>query len=51
MHRRKTGTSLVEISVGMSEIDKQVDTQNKNLKIIIPGFMHLFITEVLEYKT
>ena len=34
-----TGASLVEISYRMSELlDNQVDTQNENLKIIIPGF-------------
>ena len=38
IHRRNVGASLIKINEGMSELlDKQVDTENKNLKIKIPS--------------
>ena len=34
MHMRNVGASLIEINKGMNELlDKQVDTENENLKI------------------
>ena len=43
VHRRNVGANLFEINEGMSEklLNKQIDTQNKNLKIKIPGFMQV----------
>ena len=39
IHKRNVGASLIEINEGISELlDKQVDTENENLKIKILGF-------------
>ena len=38
IHRKNVGASLIEINEGMSELlDKQVDSENENLKIKVPG--------------
>ena len=43
--------SLIEINEGMSELlDKQVDTENENLKIIIPGFTQALVKCVMKIK-
>ena len=51
IHRRNVGASLIEINEGMSELlDKQVDTENENLKIIIPGFTQALVKCVMKIK-
>ena len=45
------GASLAEINEGMSKLlDNQVDTQNENLKINIPGFMQALVKGCDENK-
>ena len=51
IHRRNVGASLIEINEGMSELlDKQVDTENENLKIKIPEFMQALVKCVMKIK-
>ena len=51
IHRKNVGASLVEINEGMSQLlDKQVDTQNKNLEIKIPGFTQALVKCVMKIK-
>ena len=49
--RRNVGASLVEINKGMCElVDKQVDTQNENLKIKILRFTQALVEVVMKIK-
>ena len=51
IHRRNVGASLIEINEEMSELlDKQVDTENENLKIKIPGFMQALVKCAMKIK-
>ena len=59
IRRRNVGASLVEINEGMTEIyiyiyiyilDKQVYTQNENLKINIPGFTQALVKCAVKIK-
>ena len=51
IHRRNVGASLIEINEGMSELlDKQVDTENKNLKIKIPGLTQALVKCAMKIK-
>ena len=51
IRRRNVGASLIEINKGMSKLlDKQVDTQNKNLKIKISGFTQALIKCAMKIK-
>ena len=51
IHNKNVGASLLEINEGMSELlDKQVDTENENLKIKIPGFMQALVKCVMKIK-
>ena len=48
IHRRNVGASLIE---GKSEsLDKQIDTENENLKIKIPGFMQALVKYAMKIK-
>ena len=43
--------SLIEINEGMSELlDKQVDKENENLKIKIPGFTQALVKCAMKIK-
>ena len=49
IHRRNVGVSLIEINERMSELlDKQVDTENENLKIKISGFTQALVKCVVK---
>ena len=51
IHNRNVGASLIEINEGMSELlDKQVDTENENLKIKIPGFTQALVKCAMKIK-
>ena len=51
IHNRNVGASLIEINKGMSELlDKQVDTENENLKIKIPGFTQALVNCAMKIK-
>ena len=51
IHRRNVSASLIEINEGKSELlDKQVDTENENLKIIIPGFTQALVKCAMKIK-
>ena len=51
IHRRNVGASLIAINEGMSELlDKQVDTENENMKIKIPGFTQALVKCVMKIK-
>ena len=51
IHNRNVGASLIEINEGMSELlDKQVDTENENLKIKIPGLMQALLKCAMKIK-
>ena len=51
IHNRDVGASLIEINEGMSELlDKQVDTENENLKIKIPRFMQALVKCAIKIK-
>ena len=47
-----TTETLIEINEGMSELllDKQVDTENENLKIKIPRFMQALVKCAIKIK-
>ena len=51
IHRKNVGASWIEINEGMSGLlDKQVDTENENLKIKIPGFTQALVKCAMKIK-